>query len=63
MSPATLEALAHLSRLLYTHPTVLDVLALRVPPKELVAAGLAFLDDLEYAGVGEDSFCCPYRTG
>ncbi|KAG8748458.1 mediator complex subunit [Ceratobasidium sp. 414] len=53
MSPATLEALAHLSRLLYTHPTVLDVLSLRVAPTELVAAGLAFLEDLEYAGVGD----------
>ncbi|KAG9125906.1 mediator complex subunit [Ceratobasidium sp. 392] len=53
MSPATLAALAHLSRLLYTHPTVLDVLSLRVPPAELVAAGLAFLEDLEYAGVGD----------
>ncbi|KAG8696813.1 mediator complex subunit, partial [Ceratobasidium sp. 394] len=53
MSPATLEAVAHLSRLLYTHPTVLDALSLRVAPTELVAAGLAFLEDLEYAGVGD----------
>jgi hypothetical protein len=53
MSPATLESLAHLSRLLYTHPTILDVLSLRVPPVELAAAGLAFLEDLEGAGVGK----------
>lgn len=52
MSPETLEALAHLSRLLYTHSTTLDILSLRYPPTELVAAGLAFLEDLEYAGFG-----------
>ncbi|KAF8605118.1 hypothetical protein BDV93DRAFT_73650 [Ceratobasidium sp. AG-I] len=53
MSPETLEALAHLSRLLYTHSTTLDILSLRYPPTELVAAGLAFLEDLEYAGFGD----------
>ncbi|ELU41194.1 Med5 domain-containing protein [Rhizoctonia solani AG-1 IA] len=53
LSPATLESLANLSRLLYTHPTVLDVVGLRVPPAEFVAAGLAFLEDLEGAGVGD----------
>ncbi|KAH7345367.1 hypothetical protein B0J17DRAFT_38253 [Rhizoctonia solani] len=53
LSPATLESLAHLSRLLYSHPTVLDIVGLRVPPTEFVAAGLAFLVDLEGAGVGD----------
>ncbi|CAE6494955.1 unnamed protein product [Rhizoctonia solani] len=53
LSPATLESLAHLSRLLYTHPTVLDIIGLRVPPTECVAAGLAFLEDWEGAGVGD----------
>ncbi|QRV76224.1 mediator complex subunit Med5 [Ceratobasidium sp. AG-Ba] len=53
MSSTTLEALAHLSRLLYTHSSVLDILSLRVPPSELVAAGLAFLEDFDYAGVGD----------
>lgn len=52
MSPETLEALAHLSRLLYTHSTTLDILSLKYPPTELVATGLAFLEDLEYAGFG-----------
>ncbi|KAG8763507.1 mediator complex subunit [Ceratobasidium sp. 423] len=53
LSPATLESLAHLSRLLYSHSTVLDIVGLRVPPTEFVAAGLAFLEDLEGAGVGD----------
>ncbi|CAE7147117.1 unnamed protein product [Rhizoctonia solani] len=52
LSPATLESLSHLSRLLYSHPTVLDIVGLRVPPSECVAAGLAFLEDLE-GGVGD----------
>lgn len=62
MSATTLEALAHLSRLLYTHSTVLDVLSLRVAPVELVAAGLAFLEDFDYAGVGKRMFHCPFET-
>ncbi|KDN44052.1 hypothetical protein RSAG8_05784, partial [Rhizoctonia solani AG-8 WAC10335] len=53
LSPAPLESLAHLSRLLYTHSAVLDIVGLRVPPAEFVAAGLAFLEDLEGAGVGD----------
>ncbi|CUA74215.1 E3 ubiquitin-protein ligase HERC2 [Rhizoctonia solani] len=53
LSPATLESLAHLSRLLYSHSAVLDIVGLRVPPTELVAAGLAFLEDWEGAGVGD----------
>ncbi|KAJ1311825.1 hypothetical protein OPQ81_010286 [Rhizoctonia solani] len=53
LSPTTLESLADLSRLLYTHPTVLDIVGLRVPPIDFVAAGLAFLEDLEGAGVGD----------
>ncbi|CAE6436951.1 unnamed protein product [Rhizoctonia solani] len=53
LSPAPLESLAHLSRLLYTHSAVLDIAGLRVPPAEFVAAGLAFLEDLEGAGVGD----------
>ncbi|CAE6405466.1 unnamed protein product [Rhizoctonia solani] len=53
LSPAPLESLAHLSRLLYTHSDVLDIVGLRVPPTEFVAAGLAFLEDVEGAGVGD----------
>ncbi|CAE6428258.1 unnamed protein product [Rhizoctonia solani] len=53
LSPTTLESLANLSRIVYTHPTVLDIVGLRVPSTEFVAAGLAFLEDLEGAGVGD----------
>ncbi|EUC53624.1 mediator complex subunit Med5 [Rhizoctonia solani AG-3 Rhs1AP] len=53
LSPAPLESLAHLSRLLYTHSDVLDIIGQRVPPTEFVAAGLAFLEDVEGAGVGD----------
>jgi mediator of RNA polymerase II transcription subunit 5 len=46
------EPLSHLSKILYTHDGILDIISLHVRLSDFIAAGLAFLEDYDCETVG-----------